>query len=472
MNIKKFRIFILLSLVFILVGFWGYHFLNVKEVLKLLFTFFIVVFFYFVPDKKIILLIYPFLILLPLQLIEIGPLPKYYTLLTIETYNYPTLYPYITVRGTLGVINILELFFAYLLVKERNIKIFAPGLLGFIILSAFISIFFAIDKTIASLSFFHLILLIFTFLIYSNINKEKFLSLAMDAFLFSILFLLLPLIRPGRYGELIQTRSFARSTGVLFASPNTPGILVSISLPLVLSKILASRKKYTIIFYSVISILLVTVLVKTGSRNGLLSTLVAVGVWGILTLTMLSSSYQWLAKKRKWIIYILTLSLIVLLIFFYYKMPLLKYRLNWKLLLKDMSVQIRLVTWGKIIKTFSSDPLHIVGIGNFRFSECSPALPHAHNFFLNNLIEIGFWGALAILVFFFRIYHGLWKSLRYHVVNTSVILRRIALFASLNAVIVNYTFDMINFISPVIRFYTILLSLAVAYRYLTPLSED
>ena len=125
MNIKKFRIFILLSLVFILVGFWGYHFLNVKEVLKLLFTFFIVVFFYFVPDKKIILLIYPFLILLPLQLIEIGPLPKYYTLLTIETYNYPTLYPYITVRGTLGVINILELFFAYLLVKERNIKIFA-----------------------------------------------------------------------------------------------------------------------------------------------------------------------------------------------------------------------------------------------------------------------------------------------------------------------------------------------------------
>jgi len=472
MNIKKFRIFILLSLVFILVGFWGYHFLDVKEVLKLLFTFFIVVFFYFVPDKKIILLIYPFLILLPLQLIEIGPLPKYYTLLTIETYNYPTLYPYITVRGTLGVINILELFFAYLLVKERNIKIFAPGLLGFIILSAFISIFFAIDKTIASLSFFHLILLIFTFLIYSNINKEKFLSLAMDAFLFSILFLLLPLIRPGRYGELIQTRSFARSTGVLFASPNTPGILVSISLPLVLSKILASRKKYTIIFYSVISILLVTVLVKTGSRNGLLSTLVAVGVWGILTLTMLSSSYQWLAKKRKWIIYILTLSLIVLLIFFYYKMPLLKYRLNWKLLLKDMSVQIRLVTWGKIIKTFSSDPLHIVGIGNFRFSECSPALPHAHNFFLNNLIEIGFWGALAILVFFFRIYHGLWKSLRYHVVNTSVILRRIALFASLNAVIVNYTFDMINFISPVIRFYTILLSLAVAYRYLTPLSED
>ena len=267
-------------------------------------------------------------------------------------------------------------------------------------------------------------------------------------------------------------RQFARSTGVLFASPNTPGILVSISLPLVLSKILASRKKYTIIFYSVISILLVTVLVKTGSRNGLLSTLVAVGVWGILTLTMLSSSYQWLAKKRKWIIYILTLSLIVLLIFFYYKMPLLKYRLNWKLLLKDMSVQIRLVTWGKIIKTFSSDPLHIVGIGNFRFSECSPALPHAHNFFLNNLIEIGFWGALAILVFFFRIYHGLWKSLRYHVVNTSVILRRIALFASLNAVIVNYTFDMINFISPVIRFYTILLSLAVAYRYLTPLSED
>jgi len=455
-------VWILLILSFYFVGFGGYMLFGLKDLLRILTILFLLLFYLFAKDRKIVMYIYPFTIFLPAYILEIGAYPKHTTIPVLTTKIIPLLYPYLVDSIYIKASILTEIFFAFYLFHDfikGKFKAPYPILLLTIILSSFISIFFAYDKTIAWFTFFFLSLHVLTFVLYSTIEDFQTLQKIFNIYFIALVFVLLPIAFSGGLRSVLTGKFYMREGAFLIKAPNTGGILISITLPLTLGKFILEKRKTFKLAYMFIFFTLSLALIKTGSRNGLIASFAAI-------FTFVFLSFKKMNKKHRTYLYLSSALVLLSLYLFTTRIPILKMRLNMNFILMDPSIQLRLITWKKIIEHFIRHPFSIVGIGNFQYSQFQFGLAHAHNFFLHNLIEIGIFGALAILLLYLFILKELWLTLKRTEGNLFIYITVISLISSLIASFVNFSVDMKAYTTSGIEIYCLLLSISLAYARL------
>ncbi|MDI6851166.1 MAG: O-antigen ligase family protein [bacterium] len=212
-----------------------------------------------------------------------------------------------------------------------------------------------------------------------------------------ILFTVIDVIDFRALRMLMSGKWLARSAG-RFNSPNPPAFLAGMGI--IFSLYLGFKKRVPFNFFFLgIACILILVIFCTGSRNGLISSLVASFVFLIFVFKS--------DEKHKWILFTI-LGTVFLFIFYRLGRILFQFRLNPKLLLYDTSILSRILLWRNSLRYFISNPFSPVGTGNFFYFEGSLGLPFAHNFLINLLIESG---VVAFLVVFLAYIVGIKKIL-------------------------------------------------------------
>jgi len=465
---KRFLWFFLLTS-FLSIGFYLYASFPSSTVIRIIFSLFLLCFFAIYSDSRLALLIFPLLVILPTSFIEIGPYPKYvHSMINFTTYTIPDHFPYLSTNVYYGVGTVMEFIFLFYLLEcslKGRIKVPYKFLIIIIILFAGFSILVAKATTISVLTFMNLLLLFSVFLVYANITQMQELKKTYDFILVALILGLFPIIFSKGITSILSGKIYERGAGGFIGSPNTAAMLTVLAVPLTLGKLTQQKHIFGRFFFLLTLIGFLIILVKTGSRNGLLSTIIGAGIFTILSLKKI--------KKRNKAIILFSLGISTLILIFYMThIPILKLRASKEFILKDPSVQIRLKVWREILASFVKDPFYIVGIGNFQYSDFNIGVQHAHNFFLHNLIEMGLPVALSFLLLFLLTIWNLFSTLRKVEPRIYEYQLGVALLASLSAAFFSFMLDMRYYTLFGIEFYFILLGISFAYFNLTLSSKE
>jgi hypothetical protein len=209
-------------------------------------------------------------------------------------------------------------------------------------------------------------------------DDQKYENLVIFVLIILILLTVVDVISLKAIKMLLAGKWIIREVG-RFNTPNPPAHLAGMGV--IFSLYLAFKRRFpsNILYFGFAGILLVVILC-TGSRNGLISTIIA----SFLFLFFATKSRE----KYNWILVTIT-GFVFLVVFYKLGRLVFQLRLNPQLLLYDTSILSRFLLWRNSFRYFIAHPFSPVGTGNFFYFYGSLGLPFAHNFLINLLIESG-----------------------------------------------------------------------------------
>ncbi|MEN3044326.1 MAG: O-antigen ligase family protein [Candidatus Hydrothermales bacterium] len=311
---------------------------------------------------------------------------------------------------------LIFIFFLFLYFLSGNkLKEKVPFFNFLIILSSlnFLSILWSLKKDYAFLnSFMFLINSFYYFIGFLYFKEKKDLNLLLLSLLIFLVFNFLISFFQYFLPDSIIARFWKVEIGEYYWSLRVKGVFyhsnsysafINLALIMILSFILYSESR--LLKYSLIFILFSAVftIFLTFSRAGYLS----------LFLSIYFFCFFYLLKKgkAKILIFYTILTIILFAIFlFIIKLISPSIYLRFESILwgrREISILIRTIFWKEAIKIFINNPIKGLGSGQFAFTDFSQIHLHAHNAFLNFLVELGILGFIVFIVFLYKIFRFL-----------------------------------------------------------------
>jgi len=275
---------------------------------------------------------------------------------------------------------ILLFFLTYQIATKQSLRYKSVLLfILFFVISSFFSIFSTLNVTRTFFQNIHLLFSLVMFYFSLQLwDDQKYENLVIFVLLILILLTVVDVISLKAIKMLLAGKWIIREVG-RFNTPNPPAHLAGMGV--IFSLYLAFKRRFpsNILYFGFAGILLVVILC-TGSRNGLISTIIA----SFLFLFFATKSRE----KYNWILVTIT-GFVFLVVFYKLGRLVFQLRLNPQLLLYDTSILSRFLLWKNSLRYFIAHPFSPVGTGNFFYFYGSLGLPFAHNFLINLLIESG-----------------------------------------------------------------------------------
>jgi O-antigen ligase len=382
------KIFLILySVIQFVVILYGVLLGDLKLGLKLsLLFFFLNAGIFFLDDAKILLLTYVFTIPLTSGLVVLSPFFTKFSGLYIEIPNIFAIYNALARPEGIYIYNLMEIVLLlslslYALKKDNTLKfnkllIFS---LFFCIVSS-LSIITALNPVRAILQNIHLFLSLIMFIFALQVwnGDERYEKLILFVMVFLILVTVIDVVNLKALRMPMRGTLLVRATG-RFNTPNPPAFLAGMGVLFAFYLGIKSKLPLNFLSYTLIFVFMLVILC-TGSRNGLISTVISL----FFFLFLLNFGHK--RSKNYFIPFFL-----VIIIFVLYKLGrgLIQLRLNPKLLTYDTSVFSRFLMWRNSISYILHHPFEPVGTGCFFYFNGSLGMPFAHNFLINTLIESG-----------------------------------------------------------------------------------